>query len=150
MFPVYYDSSVLDIVFYCLQPSLVLLLSSGLAHAIMTNMKINYARWVKSFFVRSGQGFGFSVSSMLKPLLIKKTLLESWIYYFPWIFGEIIVVESIFNIPGIGFSLWQAFRQRDIDQVFYLLFLLGSCYAAFAIIFYANQKKLSRLLQSYS
>ena len=35
----------------------------------------------------------------------------------PWLFGEIIVVEAVFNAPGLGLGAWRAAKARDYGVV---------------------------------
>ncbi len=46
--------------------------------------------------------------------------------FLPWIFAGGVVIESVFNFPGLGYLLWQSALQRDYPVLTAIVLMIGS------------------------
>ena len=45
--------------------------------------------------------------------------------FLPWIFAGGVVVEQVFNFPGLGYLLWQSALQHDYPVLIVIVLLIG-------------------------
>lgn len=97
-----------------LLPTLLLAVGSGLIIEIAHTISNEISRVYKEDYILCARAKGASVlrhvfkEAIAFPLL---TLLNNRIAY---LFGATIIIEQIFNWPGIGRLLWQATQSRDL------------------------------------
>ena len=100
-------------------------------------------------FVLVGEAFGKKATTSLRRLIMTKALAYTWSETLPWLFGELIIVEAIYNAPGLGLDAWQAAKARDFytlaEAVSVLVGLYLSCVLLSAII----SHWIGRRLESY-
>ncbi len=134
---------------FLLIPASILVISSGFLSYVFQQASMDHRYWLDFDFVKFGRAIGKSTWRQLGPIVFIKSLLTSWSMSLPWVFGELIVIESICNIPGVGYSLWMATRQRNLEEGFYLLALLLLIYSLFAVITIWGQRWLGEKLAGY-
>jgi peptide/nickel transport system permease protein len=45
--------------------------------------------------------------------------------FLPWIFAGGVVVEEVFNFPGLGYLLWQSALQHDYPVLIVIVMIIG-------------------------
>jgi peptide/nickel transport system permease protein len=45
--------------------------------------------------------------------------------FLPWIFAGGVVVEQVFNFPGLGYLLWQSALQHDYPVLIVIVLMIG-------------------------
>jgi peptide/nickel transport system permease protein len=46
--------------------------------------------------------------------------------FLPWIFAGGLVVEEVFNFPGLGYLLWQSALQHDYPVLMVIVLMIGT------------------------
>lgn len=125
-----------EMMIFSLIPAALLCFASGLIIRVHRNVQDQYNLWSDKPFNIVARSYGIDPKPRLRKLVVLGSLARSWHESLPWIFGEIVVIESLFNAPGLGLSLWQHAKERSyIDLTYdvtlmmglYLLFLSMSC-----------------------
>ncbi len=112
-FPLVQQSETSGAIFYLL-PVILLAIGSGLVLEITQQVSYEVKRVSKEDYIICARAKGASVfrhlfkEGIAFPLL---TLLSNRIAY---LFGATIIIEQIFNWPGIGRLLWQTTQSRDL------------------------------------
>ena len=150
LFPVHLTSSLGDIVRAAVAPALVLLLASGLLGHIHRQTRLDFFIWSQKPFVRTTLSYGGSSRKALRLIVVAGALARSWSQSLPWMFGEMIVVECVFNAPGLGLDAWHQARIRNWPGLFEALFWLIMLYALAVVVSASFAKWLGRRLESYS
>lgn len=148
-FPVHMMADRSEIIFKGLIPALVLLLASGLLRQLILTMSMEYRSWSKKSFLLTAKAYSLHSWRVLAKVVLWRSLLVSWGYSLPWLFGELIVVESLFNAPGLGLDIWTQARQREIPAMLTSLGLLSAIYLCFAYTQHSMNQWLGRRLEGY-
>lgn len=148
-FPVHLLSERHDLIFKALVPAMVLLVASGLLRNLVLTMKIEYEQWSSKAFLLTAQAYGIQPWRWLARVVIIRSLVVSWGQSLPWLFGELIIVESIFNAPGLGLDIWFQARQRDLSAMTGSVMMLATVYAFCAICQQQVHSWLGRRLEGY-
>ncbi|HKC74859.1 MAG TPA: ABC transporter permease subunit, partial [Chloroflexota bacterium] len=45
--------------------------------------------------------------------------------FLPWIFAGGVVVEEVFNFPGLGYLLWQSALDHDYSVLIVIVMIIG-------------------------
>jgi peptide/nickel transport system permease protein len=102
---------------YTLVPVLVLGLGSGSISEVIRNLREEMSRVMAEDYVRTARAKGASVwkHAFKEGLLIPVTeIIASKI---PFILGGAVIVEQVFNWPGMGRMAWQAAQDRDFPVI---------------------------------
>ena len=102
---------------YTLVPILVLGLGSGTISEVIRHLREEMSRVMAEDYVRTARAKGASVwrHAFKEGLLIPVTeIIASKI---PFILGGAVIVEQIFNWPGMGRMAWQAAQDRDFPVI---------------------------------
>lgn len=104
-------------VIYFLLPMLVLGLCSGGLSEMVRYLREELIRVLAQDYIRTAQAKGASVwkHAFKEGLLIPIT--ETVAAKIPFILGGAVVVEQIFNWPGMGRLAWQAAQDRDYPMI---------------------------------
>jgi len=148
-FPVHLLAERQDLILKALVPAIVLLVASGLLRNLVLTMKIEYDQWSSKVFLLTAEAYGIQPWRWLAKVVIIRSLVVSWGQSLPWLFGELIVVESIFNAPGLGLDIWFQARQRDLSAMTGSVMILASLYACFALCQNQLHSWLGRRLEGY-
>jgi ABC-type dipeptide/oligopeptide/nickel transport system permease component len=150
VFPVHMITEWYVIFFSASSPAVVLFLASGLGRNIARQIELEYLRWSAKQFYQTRRSLGLSAVAGVRRLVVLRSLLVSWNISLPWIFSEIIIVESIFNAPGLGLAIWRQAKMRDLEGLIStsltILFLYLFCYTLSLI----SNKWLGRKLEGYN
>ena len=102
---------------YTLVPVLVLGLGSGTISEVIRSLREEMSRVMAEDYVRTARAKGASVwrHAFKEGLLIPVTeIIASKI---PFILGGAVIVEQVFNWPGMGRMAWQAAQDRDFPVI---------------------------------
>jgi ABC-type dipeptide/oligopeptide/nickel transport system permease component len=128
IFPVQLMASLGDIILASLLPAIILLLASGLMFYVFQTTAREVRHWRQKPFVALTLAKGGTESMALRKLVILKSLAEGWSQCLPWLFGELIIVEAMFNAPGLGLDTWNMAKMRNMEGLFQSLLWLGGIY----------------------
>ena len=98
---------------YTLVPVLVLGLGSGSISEVIRSLREEMSRVMAEDYVRTARAKGASVwrHAFKEGLLLPVT--EIIAAKIPFILGGAVIVEQVFNWPGMGRMAWQAAQDRD-------------------------------------
>jgi len=102
---------------YTLVPVLVLGLGSGTISEVIRSLREEMSRVMAEDYIRTARAKGASVwrHAFKEGLLIPVTeIIASKI---PFILGGAVIVEQVFNWPGMGRMAWQAAQDRDFPVI---------------------------------
>ena len=102
---------------YTLVPVLVLGLGNGTISEVIRNLREEMSRVMKEDYVRTARAKGASIwrHTFKEGLLLPVTeIIASKI---PIILGGAVIVEQVFNWPGMGRMAWQAAQDRDFPVI---------------------------------
>jgi ABC-type dipeptide/oligopeptide/nickel transport system permease component len=150
IYPVQMLASPRQLALAALAPALVLVLASGLAQTLIRSVEEGYARWHARPFAKVARAYGKEPRDALRRVVVLEALATAWSSSLPWLFSELIVVEAVFNAPGIGLAAWQAARERNAPALVEALVLLTATYAALALASALFNRRLGRRLESYA
>ena len=150
LFPVAMFAAPHELALAALAPAAVLFVASGLASLMRQQMLLEFAHWQNQPFALTAQAYGQSRIQAIARLVILKVFLRCWAQCLPWIYGELIVIESVFNAPGLGLDAWHMARARDHQGVLSALSLLILFYLVSAKLISLGSSWLGRRLESYA
>lgn len=130
-------------------PGFVLFVSSGLAFRIFSNLRRECDSWTHRTFVTVASAYGHSPASSIRRVVYCKTFLDSWTQCLPWLFGELLVVEAVFNAPGLGTDAWHQARMRQFPELFESVFWLFVLYFTFTALSHFGNQWLGKRLENY-
>ncbi|MFW7380118.1 MAG: ABC transporter permease subunit [Oligoflexus sp.] len=148
-FPVHLLSQRSEILLKALAPALVLLVASGFLRNLVLTMKVEYEHWSQQSFLLTAQSYGIRPWRWLAKVVILRSLIVSWGQSLPWLFGELIIVESIFNAPGLGLDIWFQAKQRDLTAMGTSVLILAVVYACCSALQHQLHSWLGRRLEGY-
>jgi peptide/nickel transport system permease protein len=102
---------------YALLPIFVLGLGNGTISEVIRSLREEMARVLDEDYIRTARAKGASVMShaFKEGLLIPVT--EIIAAKIPFILGGAVIVEQVFNWPGMGRMAWQAAQDRDFPVI---------------------------------
>jgi len=102
---------------YTFVPVMVLGLGSGTISEVIRNLREEMTRVMAEDYVRTARAKGASVwrHAFKEGLLIPVT--EIIAAKIPFILGGAVIVEQVFNWPGMGRMAWQAAQDRDFSVI---------------------------------
>ncbi|HUX91420.1 MAG TPA: ABC transporter permease [Gallionellaceae bacterium] len=102
---------------YTLVPVLVLGLGSGTISEVIRNLREEMSRVMAEDYVRTARAKGASVwrHAFKEGLLLPVTQIIA--AKIPFILGGAVIVEQVFNWPGMGRMAWQAAQDRDFPVI---------------------------------
>ena len=78
-----------------------------------------------------------------------RVLLQSASDCLPLVFSELVIIESIFNAPGLGFWSWEYAKTRDIGSAAKSIAVLFIAYGLINLAIYFANKNLGKKLTGY-
>jgi ABC-type dipeptide/oligopeptide/nickel transport system permease component len=150
LFPVHLTADFYQLLLAAMAPALVLLLACGLLGQITRQIPASYAEWSRKTFVTMTKSYGGTPRRALRRIVVGEVLSRAWSQSLPWFFGELIVVECVFNAPGLGLDAWHEARVRHWVGLFEALLWLASLYGAAVVVSALFTKWLGKRLESYS
>jgi ABC-type dipeptide/oligopeptide/nickel transport system permease component len=150
IYPVTFDSSFLDLLLAGIVPSIVLGFASGLIPSVSSTIKSELDFWSRKPFALMMTASGFDRKKMMRRLVTTRALLISWMRCMPWLFGEMIIIEVVFNAPGLGLDAWNMAKQRNMGALFQSLTWLAVLYIVCVFLAQKANSKLGKRLESYA
>ena len=132
-----------------LVPSIVLLIASGFIQRLKSNLINDYNYWSNQPFIMVTRSMGLNPKPKLAVLVMSKSFLDTWNQSLPWLIGEILIVELVFNAPGLFQGLWRSARENRLDTMFLYLIQIVIVYLLLNLIITKMQQKLGELLINY-
>jgi ABC-type dipeptide/oligopeptide/nickel transport system permease component len=124
--------------------------ASGLAGQLARSVSSELQFWRAKTFATVALAVGRDPHRELRRLVVTKALAGSLSRCLPWLFGELVVVEAVFNAPGLGLDAWHLARTRDLAalaaDVGWLTALYVMCAAATAVV----HRWIGRRLDTYA
>lgn len=130
-------------------PSIILYIAAGLPLQIYRFISLETNNWREKPFFTVAMAYGKKPYQQLWPIAGKKSLFTAWHLCLPWLFGELIIIECIFNTPGLGYASWQMARMQKTEALIVPLATLVAIYAIFSSILWIFTKRLGRWLDGY-
>jgi ABC-type dipeptide/oligopeptide/nickel transport system permease component len=149
LFPVHFFADWTTLLEAALAPALVLVLSSGLAGSLWRLTHREYAHWRGKTFALMATATGQRPEAALRRLVLAKSLCTAWAQCLPWLFGELIIVEAVFNAPGLGLDAWQLAKVRDLAGLGEAILWLAGLYAIAVALTASVNHWLGRRLETY-
>lgn len=150
LFPVHFFSTFRAVAAAALVPAAVLLVASGMASSARRAVVSEYELWSGKTFARVALAVGRSPHRVLRRLIMIKALAQAWSQCLPWAFGELIIVEAVFNAPGLGLDAWHLARTRDLSGLFEAVIWLVGLYLICIGATAGVNRWLGRKLESYA
>jgi ABC-type dipeptide/oligopeptide/nickel transport system permease component len=150
LFPVHLFAEGATLVVAALAPALVLVVASGLGGELRRAVRQEFAHWRAQPFATVALAVGRSPRTTLARLVLAKSLARAWSQCLPWLFGELIIVETVFNAPGLGLDAWHAAKIRDFGALAATVGWLAAIYALCVALTAATHRWLGRKLESYA
>ena len=150
LFPVHFFADFPTLVAAALVPALVLVVASGMSSTIRRTLRGEYAEWSGRPFAIAALAFGSTSRRAVRRLVIAKTLARAWSQCLPWLFGELIIVETVFNAPGLGLDAWHLARIRDFEGLATTVIWLAGLYGTALLFTALLHTWLGRRLESYA
>ena len=130
-------------------PGLVVFLASGMASSVLRNSAIFFDEWKGKPFCLMGQAYGYSKSSMIRNIVCKTSFIDSLSRCLPWVFGELFIVECIFNAPGLSYETWKAAKMEDYESLISCMTVISFAYVVIWIAQYSYSSNLKKRLSNY-
>lgn len=150
IFPIHILSTTGELIRAAFWPAIALVFASGLMLSIRREIVNEWLFWQNKPFVTASHAFGVTPHKALRKLILTRALIEGWLRCLPWIFGELIVVEAMFNAPGLGWEAWEAAKLRDFTALAYALVWLLAIYFVVWSLATTINRWLGRRLESYA
>lgn len=150
LFPVHFFADTSTLIAAGIAPALVLLLASGLVGQLTRTIASEYAYWRCKPFATVALAVGRNPRRDLRKLVLLKASVASWSRCLPWLFGELVVVEAVFNAPGIGLEAWHLARTRNFAALAMALCWLVALYAFCTLAAAYAHRWIGRRLESYA
>lgn len=150
IYPVQLLSSPGRLAVAAIPPAIILVLASGLSQTLIKTLEERYGLWRNRPFAKVALAYGKGPQQALRKVVIFEAFITAWSGSLPWIFSELIVVEAVFNAPGLGLATWQAARERDFDALATALTAMTLGYGILASVSAYFHRRLGRRLESYA
>ncbi|MEZ4740952.1 MAG: hypothetical protein R3B45_00640 [Bdellovibrionota bacterium] len=149
LFPLHFFASKVQLIAIAFIPALVLTFSCGLLFGLVQSIKFEYAYWLSKPFAIVMLATGQNINFKLRRLILLKSLSQTWNQCLPWLFGELIVVESVFNAPGLGLDAWHLAKVRDFVALLEVIFWLVLLYIFCRLIAHTISSRVGLKLTGY-
>ena len=149
IFPVVSISNIESILLATLAPSVVLCFATGLFFSITLEVRTLKETFYASNFATFYKALGLSLKRKMFKLILSKSMIDCWKVSLPWIFGEIIIVEALFNAHGLGLEIWHAARMRDLENFSVNIAWLMTMYVVLGAVASFLSKRMGERLSDY-
>lgn len=149
IFPAHSTMSIFDLVAYCLLPGIALILASGLGIEVFTQIRGEYRTMRSQPFYLFATAMGQPIDQMMRHIVLAKGMMSAWSRSLPWLFGELVVVEAMFNAPGLGYHSWMYAKLQNYEGMAGCIILLIGMYALLSLGAGYFQRWIGRRLESY-
>jgi len=149
IFPVFEFTGTAEIITASIAPAVILLFGSGLFARIISLARGEWAFWSAKPFVRVDRAFGKNTIRKLSPMIFMRVALQSASDCLPLVFSELVIIESIFNAPGLGFWSWEHAKARDLNSALISIAALFAIYGFLNIVILITNRDLGKKLAGY-
>ena len=149
LYPTSTLASFFDLWIGAMIPATILTIASGWVGHIGSSLAQEYSFWKSKPFVWSGLSFGVPIEASVRKIVILKSYSETCSRSLPWLFGEIMIVESLFNAPGLGLDAWRAARRRDYLSLWESLIWILALYLVIQCLNSLLHQRLGKKLRGY-
>jgi len=149
IYPVHLYAGFYEIFNSAWAPAVVLLLASGLFSGIKSSIVTEMQYWRSKPFYLFSTSMGMSADSALRKIVLLRVLSQSWLRSLPWFFGEVIVIEAMFNAPGLAYEAWNLAKIRDFYGLAEAMASIVLVYAICLVMFSLVNRWLGEKLASY-
>lgn len=148
--PVGFFATPLEMTLATAPPALVLVIASGLWTHLGRGVAREYAHWRAKPFATAGLAFGRAPRAALRRVVLATTMTRAFGDCLPWLFGELVIVETVFGAPGLGLDAWHLARTRDLAGLAGALAGLSGLYLAATLATALAHRWIGRRLESYA
>lgn len=149
-FPVSFFSSWWRLAMGCLPPATVLLFASGFL-PLMIRMELRELADARSKpFFTVARAFGKRPGPQIWSIVVGSAYANAWLRSLPLLFSELLMVEVIFNAPGLGQAAWQAAKGRDGAGLLSAIGLMIAVYGAVMTAALMVSRRTGRRMQGYA
>ncbi len=149
IFPVFEFTGITEIATASFAPAILLFIGSGLFGRILALSRSEWSLWSAKPFVRVDRAFGKNIRIRLAPMIGSRILLQAASDCLPLVFSELIIIESLFNAPGLGFWSWEYAKTRDVESAVKSIAALFFVYGLINLGIYFANKSLGKKLAGY-
>lgn len=149
LFPSAFEATASVTAFGAIAPAVVLFVASGLARCIWQTVTMQFQHWQRQPFATTMLACGATREVAVRRLVVIKSFLSAWTQCLPWLYGELIIVEAVFNAPGLGLLAWDSARQRDHLTLLSAVTGLVALYTVAVALAASASHWLGRRLESY-
>jgi ABC-type dipeptide/oligopeptide/nickel transport system permease component len=149
IFPIYLFSSWEDLILYTLVPATILSVGSGLVSQIATLTRYEIQYWRSKPCYLAAIAYGKPVKLSFFKIVAVQSLATAWQRSLPWLLGELIILEIIFNIPGLGFEAWRYAKTRDLGMLGINLGAIVAIYVVCTFALLRVNRWIGKRLTSY-
>lgn len=150
LFPSLLTANFMDLFIAALIPSFVLLVSGGLWFQLYVASIKGIDRLTTMPFYIFGKSLGLTPRRIVFRPLMLDVFFSTWLRCLPWLFCEIVVVEALFNVPGVGSLIWRAFLERNVALGSLALLIFISFYLCLSFVVKVIVIQVGRKFESYS
>jgi ABC-type dipeptide/oligopeptide/nickel transport system permease component len=147
--PVSFLTSDGEMFLRCLAPAVVLAFASGLLGGIINSGIHECQVMAAKPFNLAARAYGKNPRKALFPTVFALSFTHTWIKCLPLIFGEMLLVEVIFQAPGLGQLAWISARSRDYATLWACLGVTSLLYLSFLGTGFWHHQKIGRRLKGY-
>lgn len=149
LYPIHAFASSGELLMAAIIPALVLVLSSGLFTTLRDSIRMDFMHWRCRPFSLTLVAYGYSLPGRLRRLVLLRSLVRGWNQCLPWLFGELIIVEAVFNAPGLGLDCWNLAKMKEYSGLLQSLIWLTALYGVCAFLSAMVSGWIGRRLKSY-
>jgi ABC-type dipeptide/oligopeptide/nickel transport system permease component len=142
IFPVHLLSQPGDLVWRAILPAGLLLLASGFYQTFFKTFVEESRFWAGQPFLKTLEACGIPGHGQVQRVVLWRSLSLAWAQALPWLFAELMIVEKLFNAPGLGLDLWTQATRRDFSGLSVTLTYL----IALFMLAHLSQRRLNRWL----
>ncbi len=149
IYPVHMYADFYQIFFSAWVPALILIVASGLYSGLKDSLCQEFLFWRSKPFFLFSTSLGLKPSKTLRKIVLLRSLSQSWLRSLPWFFGELLVVEAVFNAPGLAYEAWSFAKVRDQVGMANSMISILIIYLICLIVFKSLNRWLGGKLSSY-
>jgi len=150
LFPVHLLTRWEELVLSAIVPAIILNLASGLTLNIFKTTDQQYNYWRDKTFFQTRRALGLDPTLGIRRLVIIKSLSSSWASSITWVFGELLIIESVFNAPGLGLAIWHQARTREMNAMLVTALWFFLIYFTIYLLNLLLHSWLGKKLEGYS
>lgn len=149
IFPVIEFSETTELMISAIAPAAVIFAGSGILWRITALSRSEWQFWREKPFMQVDLAYGKNIRRRLAPLVATRVILQASSDCLPLIFSELVVIEAIFNAPGLGYWSWEFAKMRDLTAATQTLLALLIIYGAVNTIIAGANRRLGKKLSGY-